>query len=207
MRYYQFFIVLFLFSNLSIQSQHSHTSNTAHISIINAINVHNNIIEERLENFEKKTESKPLMFVNVKRSISDLNYAANNLNLFITSMQDEIGSERILYQLLADDFYEKTLFNSAGGLSEKGKELKRRIMAFYQAGHKVNIHDLTGLSDFVNQHFNTNEAYYDGQENKIDYFDYLFYDRSNYGIMMTLYYLVSDIKVFQLLYYRSVMTY
>lgn len=207
MRYFYFTLVYFLLMYSSIQSQYNHTSNTAHISIINAINLHNNIIEERLENFEKKTKSKPLMFVNVKRSISDLNNAANNLNHFITAIQDEIGSEKVLYELVADDLYENTLFNSSGELSEKGKELKKGIVGFYQAGQKINIHGLTGLSDFMNQHFNTNETYYDAQENKIDYFQHLFYDRSNYGIMMTLNYLLSDIKVFQLLYYRSVMSY
>ncbi|WP_159284536.1 hypothetical protein [Tenacibaculum maritimum] len=58
----------------------------------------------------------------------------------------------------------------------------------------------------MNNHFKTNGDYYN-EEDKIDYFNYLFYDKSNYGIMMSLSYLLLDVKTFQLLYLGTVTGY
>jgi len=143
----------------------------------------------------------------VKHKIVELNNISNSLSNVISSMQKEVGSERVLYELLEDDFYEKILFTNSGNLTKKGQMLKVNIDALYQVTKKINVHGLTGLSDFADIHFNTAEVYYDAQEKKINYFEYLFFDTSNYGIMMTLNSILLDVKIFQLMYYRTVMSY
>jgi len=202
------FFSFFLFASLfTTYAQYNHSSNTAHISLKEAILLNNNIIRERTANFEKKAESKPLMFVAVKKNISALNNASNNLAAYIEELQKEVDSQRVLYELLQDDFYENILFKDPKELSEKGQKLKMFIDGLYHITKIVNIHKLTGLDDFANEHFNTKEVYYNIDEKKIDFFQHHFYDRTNYGIMMTMNYLLLDVKVFQLMYYRTVMSY
>lgn len=202
-----FLCSLFLWVSYSVQSQYRYSSNTAHVSLERAILLNSDVIQERTANFEKKVASKPLMFVSVKRKISDLNIAANSLSSLIISLQKEVNSERVLYELLEEDFYKNILFKPNGQLTVKGNELKQKIDFLYKVANAINIHKLSGLTDFINQHFNTKEVYYDAEENKVNYFDHFFYDKTNYGIMMNLNYLLLDIKVYQLLYYRTVMSY
>ena len=201
------FVVFFIRVCINTYGQYNYASNTIHVTIVEAISLNNNIIEERSANFEKKAQSKPLMFVNVKKKIALLNEVSNSLSKFITSLQKEVGSERILYELLEDDFYENILFTKDEEFTDRGKELMMKTAALYQVSKTINVHGLTGLSDFATQHFKTDEVYYDAQERKINYFEYLFYDTSNYGIMMSLNALLLDVKVFQLMYYRTVMSY
>lgn len=191
----------------SLQAQFSHSSNTAHISLLKAIEVNNNIVRERVENFEKKAQQKPLMFVNVKKKISELNRVSNNLVSYIKFLQGEVGLERVLYELVEDDYYNNILFTTDDALTTKGEKLKVKIDSLYQIGRKINIHALTHIDDFAKEHFDTDETYFDSYEKKINFFEHVFYDRSNYGLMMTMNYLLLDVKLFQLLYYRSVMSY
>lgn len=200
-------IIVFLYMSCLGLAQHNYSSNTAHVSLVKAIHLNNDIIKERTDDFEKKTTEKPLMFVNVKKKLSELNLVSNGLCLWIEDLQKEVGSERILYELLPENFYEKILFDHDGNLTLRGKELKMKIDHLYHVTKKINIHALTLLNDFGTEHFNTQEVYYDAHEKKITYFDHYFYDTSNYGIMMTLNYLLLDVKVFQLMYYRTVMSY
>jgi len=201
-----FVLVILFFVNLLVQAQYNYSSNTAHLSLSKAIEVSNNIIKERTSGFEKKAESKPLMFVNVKKKISALNIASNSLSSYIEKLQKEVNSERVLHEMIEDEFYENLLFID-DELSPKGKELKQKLDYMYYITKQVNIHGLTHLSDFANEHFNTKEEYYNAQEKQINYFEHFFFDRSNYAIMMTLNYLLLDVKTFQLLYYRTVMSY
>lgn len=197
---------LFLFTSLLTQAQYKYSSNTAHISIVQSIKLNNDIIKERTANFEKKAATKPLMFVNVKKKISALNYASNDLSAFIKEIQEEVNVDNVLYELREEGFYENILFKD-DKLSERGKKLKTKIDNLYQISKAINVHGLTNLSDFAKEHFDTTEIYYDAYENKVSYFRYVFYDKTNYGIMMTMNYLLLEVKVFQLLYYRTVMAY
>jgi len=189
----------FLFASLFTQAQYNYSSNTAHVSIKEAIALNNDIIRERTANFEKKAESKPLMFVSVKRKISELNRVSNNLVKYINSIQKEEVSERILYELVDEDFYVNKLFTDSNRLSVKGEKLKTKIDSLYLIAKRINIHKLSHLDNFVDAHFNTNEEYYDAYEKKINFFEHHFFDTSNYGIMMSMNYLMLDVKVFQLL--------
>jgi len=200
-------VSFFLLINTFVQAQFKYSSNTAHISIRKAIEINTDIIKERTLNFEKKAESKPLMFVNVKKKISELNRVANNLSAYLEEIQKEVVPERVLSDLLQDNFYYNILFVNQKELTERGKKLKLKIDELYQVGKSVNIHKLTHLDDYVNEHFNTNEEYYDAYEKKINFFEYHFHDTSNYGIMMSMNYLLLDIKIFQLVYYRTIMSY
>ena len=47
----------------------------------------------------------------------------------------------------------------------------------------------------------------DFDKNELNYFQYYFYDKSNYGIMMAMNCLLLDVKKFQLLFYSTVMRY
>ncbi len=196
----------FLFTSLLTQAQYKYSSNTAHISIVQSIKLNNDIIKERTANFEKKVATKPLMFVNVKKKISALNYASNDLSAFIKEIQEEVNIDNILYELREEGFYENILFKD-DKLSERGKKLKMKIDNLYQISKAINVHGLTNLSDFAKEHFDTTEIYYDAYENKVSYFRHVFYDKTNYGIMMTMNYLLLEVKIFQLLYYRTVMAY
>ncbi|WP_170245918.1 hypothetical protein [Tenacibaculum adriaticum] len=199
-----FFIVC---ASFNLNAQHNFSTYSAHHSIKEAINVSKDVIKARTLDFEKKAEDKPLMFFQVKQKIGELNRVSNNLSSYIEIIQKEVDSERVLYELLEDDFYEKVLFTNRGGLSLKGSQLKIKIDSLYQLSTKINVHGLTHLNDFADNHFKTNVDYYDGEENKIDYFNYLFYDKTNYGMMMAMNYLLLDVKTFQLLYFGTVMSY
>lgn len=199
--------VFFMFLYFFAQAQYNYSSNTAHISLVKAIEVNNNLINDLTSNFEKKAQSKPLMFVNVKKKIGGLNGVSNNLSSYIKELQDEVDSERVLYELLEDDFYENLLFTIDGALTDKGEKLRFKIDSLYKVAKNINIHDLTFLDDFANGHFNTNEVYYNAQEKKVNYFEYIFFDTSNYGMMMTMNYLLLDVKLFQLIYFGTVMSY
>ena len=201
------FLFFIIWASFKISAQHNHSTYSAHKSITEAINVSSNIIKARTLDFEKKAEDKPLMFFQVKQKIGELNRLSNNLSAYIETIQKEVDSERVLYELLDDDFYEKVMFTNRGDLSPKANKLKIKIDSLYDLSVKINVHGLTHLKDFANNHFKTNTDYYDADENKINYFNYLFYDKTNYGIMMTMNYLLLDVKTFQLLYFGTVMSY
>ena len=190
-----------------IQAQHDFYTHTAHASIIKAIEVTNDVIKARTKAFEKKALAKPLMFVNTKKKVSEVNRISNNLSYYIEAIQKQADTERVLHNMLDEDFYEKLLFDQRGNLNAKGEKLKIKVDSLYQIAHRVNIHDLTHLSDFANNHFKTDKDYYDNYDIKIDYFKYVFSDRSNYGIMMQLYCLLLDVKTFELLYFQTVMSF
>ncbi|CAA0169641.1 hypothetical protein ACE1MK_13825 [Tenacibaculum maritimum] len=200
---YLFFIVLLGFS---ARAQHHYKSYSAHHSVWQAIHVSKDIIKAKIEVFEKKSLEKPLMFLNVKHKISELNRLSNSLSSCIEKLQEEVNTERVLYALLEEYHYKNIIFTNNGKLSAKGKQIKVKIDSLYELSSKINIHKLTHLEDFVNNHFKTNGDYYN-EEDKIDYFNYLFYDKSNYGIMMSLSYLLLDVKTFQLLYLGTVTGY
>ena len=69
------------------------------------------------------------------------------------------------------------------------------------------MHKLSQLDNFYNDHFKTDDVFYDFEENELDYFQYHFYDKSNYGIMMAMNCLLLDVKTFQLLFFGTVMRY
>ena len=71
----------------------------------------------------------------------------------------------------------------------------------------MNVHKLSQISNFADSHFKTSDVFYDFDENELNYFQHLFYDKSNYGIMMAMNCLILDVKTFQLLYYGTVMSY
>lgn len=201
------FLIFFLLLRFVAPAQYKFSSNTAHLSIVRAIEVNNDVIKARTLDFEKKATEKPLMFLDVKQKIGELNRLSNNVSSYIDAVQKEVDSERILYELLEDDFYERLMFTSDGKLATKGLKLKIKVDSLYQLSIKINNHGLTHLDDFATSHFNTAEKYYDAEENKIDYFEHLFYDKTNYGIMMTMNYLLLDVKTYQLLYFGTIMSY
>ena len=188
-------------------AQYNFSTNTAHTSIIRAIEVNSDVIKARSLDFEKKAEAKPLMFVNTKKKISALNRVSNNLSYYIQELQKEADKERILQGFLEEGFYEKLLFDPRGNINEKGKKLKVKIDSWYLIANRINNHGLTHLSDFADDHFKTNKDYYDAYEVKIDYFKYFFYDRSNYGMMMEMYCLLLAVKTFELLYFQTIMSF
>lgn len=205
--YLRFPLVVFLLLSFVVDAQYNFSSNTAHLSIIQSINVSNDVIKARTLEFEKKAENKPLMFLDLKQKMSELNKASNSVSDYIETVQKEVESERVLYELIEDDFYENLMFTADGALSDKGLILKVKVDSLFQLTKKINIHNLTHLDEFANIHFNTKEEYYDAQENKVDYFEHLFYDKTNYGIMMMMNYLMLDVKTFQLLYFGTIMSY
>ena len=199
--------IFFMLLSFAMQAQYDFSSNTAHNSIVQSIEVSNDVIKARTLDFEKKTAGKPLMFVDIKQKISALNMLSNNLSKYIEDVQKEVDTERVLYELIEDDFYENILFTADGELSSKGMKLKIKVDSLFQLSKKINIHSLTHLDDFVNNHFDTNAVYYDAEERKVSYFEHLFYDKTNYGIMMMMNYLMLDVKTFQLLYFGTIMSY
>ncbi len=188
-------------------SQHKFTSYSAHRSITMAIRVNNEIIAGRTAFFEKQSEEKPLMFQHTKMKIAGLNKVSNILSKYIETLQKEINTEQILYNMLAEDTYKKMLFTSNNELSFKGRKLKLKIDDLYAFAVKINGHKLSQLDNFYKNHFKTDTIYYDFEENQLNYFEYHFTDKSNYGIMMALNYLLLEVKTFQLLYYGTVMSY
>ena len=192
----------------TLNAQYEFRTNTAHNTITRAIEVSNDVIKGRSLEFEKKAASKPLMFINTVKKISQLNRVANNLSYHIEKLQGEVNTERVLYDLLDEDYYNHILFSKKdGSLTSAGEKLKTKIDSLYMIGDKINIHDYTHLTDYTHEHFDTSEQYYDENEKEIDYFEHLFYDRSNYGMMMAMNCLLLDVKTFQLLYFGTIMLY
>ncbi len=201
-----FFAFVFLI-NFCSNAQYKYITNTAHHSLEKAIYINNEVIEGRTAFFEKQAEEKPLMFQKTKVRIGELNRLSNNVIKYIHEIQKEVNTERVLYNLLDDSFYKKLIFDSNGKLTKTSHKLKIKIDSLYNYSITINIHKLSQLEGFSKDHFKTNNDYYDYKERKLTYFENLFYDTSNYGIMMTMYCLVLDVQIFQLLYYGTVMRY
>ncbi len=201
-----FFISLFLCFVYSY-AQHKSYTYTAHISLEQAIYINSEIVEGRTLFFEKQAAKKPLMFQKTKVRLGELNRIANNLSKFIVSVQKEVNKERVLFELLEQGFYRDLIFKPNGKLTKKGGDLKVKIDSLYDCALGVNVHKLSQLDNFTYKHFKTDTDYYDYDENKLDYFHYTFYDKSNYGMMMAMNYLLLDVKLFQLLYYGTIMSY
>ncbi|WBX70795.1 hypothetical protein [Tenacibaculum retecalamus] len=188
-------------------AQHKFSTYTAHKSITEAIRINNELIAGRTSFFEKQASKKPLMFQKTKIKIAEFNRLSNNLSKYIETLQNEANTEQVLYEMLNDDFYKNILFEKSDGLSFKGEKLKIKIDSLYNYVIKINVHKLSQISNFSNEHFKTSDVFYDFDENELDYFAYRFYDRSNYGIMMAMNCLLLDVKTFQLLYFGTVMSY
>lgn len=199
-----YFLFLVFFSGFS---QHKFSTYSAHKSIMQSIHVSDELILGRISFFEKQAEEKPLMFQNTKNKISEFNRLSNNLSKFIITLQNEVNTEQILYDMLGDNHYRDVLFKEGNSLAFKGERLKVKIDSLYNHSVKINVHKLSQLEDFYKGHFKTDEIFYGFDENEIDYFEYLFYDKSNYGIMMAMNCLLLDVKTFQLLYFGTVMSY
>ncbi|WP_272151201.1 hypothetical protein [Tenacibaculum aiptasiae] len=188
-------------------SQHKFSTYSAHKSITEAIRINSELIAGRTSFFEKQAEEKPLMFQKTKTRIEEFNRLSNNLSEYIERLQSEANTEQVLYDLLEDDHYKNILFRRGGALSFKGVRLKVKIDSLYNHSVKINVHKLSQLENFYNGHFKTNDVFYDHDGNEIDYFKYRFYDKTNYGIMMSMNCLLLDVKTFQLLYYGTIMSY
>lgn len=200
-------ILSLLFCFMKGTAQHSFSTYKAHESMMDAIRVQSDLIEGRTSFFEKQAEKKPLMFQKTKVRVGELNRLSNNLSKYIERIQKEVGTESILYDLLEKDAYKNTIFKSNGRLTYKGTKLKRKIDSLYTCSKGVNVHKLSQLENFYEARFNTHKDYFDFDQNKIDYFNHLFYDKSNYGMMMAMNYLLLDVKTYQLLYYGTIMSY
>ncbi|WP_028890165.1 hypothetical protein [Tenacibaculum ovolyticum] len=200
-----FFTAIFL--SFKGFTQYNFSTYTAHKSITEAIRVNNELIAGRTSFFEKQAAAKPLMFQNTKIKIQEFNRLSNSLSKYIETIQKEVNTEQVLYDMLGSDFYKKVLFNDSKNLSYKGRKLKRKIDSLYNHSVKINVHKLSQLENFYNDHFKTADVFYDFDENELDYFQYHFYDKSNYGIMMAMNCLLLDVKTFQLLYFGTVMSY
>ncbi|MFY7670200.1 hypothetical protein ACOSP6_03865 [Tenacibaculum sp. MEBiC06402] len=200
-------VLLLIFVSLAGFAQHNFSTYSAHKSVVKSIRVSDDIIEGRTAFFEKQADEKPLMFQKTRVRIAELNRLSNNLSKFIIKTQKEVNSERVLYDLLDEDYYKNILFKSNGNLTRAGRQLKVKIDSLYTISVRVNVHKLSQLENFYEDHFKTNGEYYDHDGNQISYFEQLFYDKSNYGIMMSLNYLLLDVKTYQLLYYGTVMSY
>lgn len=188
-------------------AQHSFSTYAGHESVLEAIRVQSDLIEGRTTFFEKQAEKKPLMFQKTKVRVGELNRLSNNLSKYIERIQKEVSTESILYDLLEKNAYENTIFKSNGRLTYKGTKLKRKIDSLYTCSKQINVHKLSQLENFYEARFNTHKEYFDFDQNKIDYFSHLFYDKSNYGMMMAMNYLLLDVKTYQLLYYGTIMSY
>lgn len=200
-----FFITFFV--TLCGFSQHKFSTYSAHKTIIEAINIQSELIAGRTSFFEEQATEKPLMFHNTKIKVAKLNRLANNLSKYIETLQEKVNTEQVLYDMLPENTYKKLLFGNGKSLSFKGDKLKIKIDSLYNYAIKINVHKLSQLDNFYNDHFKTDDVFYDFDENELDYFQYHFYDKSNYGIMMAMNCLLLDVKTFQLLYYGTVMSY
>ena len=200
-----FFTLLII--SFTIYSQYKFSTYTAHKSITKAIRVNNELILGRTAFFEKQMEKKTLMFQATKIKIQEFNRLSNNLSKYIEKLQNEVNTEQVLYDILTNGFYNDILFKNNKNLTFKGQKLKVKIDSLYNHSIKINVHKLSQLENFYKEHFNTSEVYYDFDENQLNYFQYHFYDKSNYGIMMAMNCLLLDVKTFQLLYYGTVMSY
>ncbi|WP_299673673.1 hypothetical protein [uncultured Tenacibaculum sp.] len=193
--------------SLIIKAQHQYVTNKGHESLEKAIYVSHEMIEGRTAYFERQAEEKPLMFQKTRVLIGELNRLSNNVKSYIDTIQREVNTERVVYDLLEENFYKKILFTPQGKLTKRAKRLKIKIDSLYNFSLKVNVHRLSQLENFSKEHFKTDNEYYDFDENKLTFFEHLFYDKTNYGIMMSMYYLTLDVQTFQLLYYGTVMSY
>mgnify|MGYP001791351188 CR=1 FL=1 len=200
-------LIVFLFLSLIIKAQHRYITNKGHDSLEKAIYVSHEMIEGRTAYFERQAEEKPLMFQKTRVLIGELNRLSNNVKSYIDTIQREVNTERVVYDLLEENFYKKILFTPQGKLTKRAKRLKIKIDSLYNFSLKVNVHRLSQLENFSKEHFKTDNEYYDFDENKLTFFEHLFYDKTNYGIMMSMYYLTLDVQTFQLLYYGTVMSY
>ncbi|WP_442267334.1 hypothetical protein ACSIGC_06540 [Tenacibaculum sp. ZS6-P6] len=193
--------------SLIIKAQHQYITTKGHESLEKAIYVSHEMIEGRTAYFERQAEEKPLMFQKTRVLIGELNRLSNNVKSYIDTIQREVNTERVVYDLLEKNFYKKLLFTHQGKLTKRAKLLKVKIDSLYNFSLKVNVHRLSQLENFSKEHFKTDNEYYDFEENKLTFFEHLFYDKTNYGIMMSMYYLTLDVQTFQLLYYGTVMSY
>lgn len=200
-------LIVFLFLSLIIKAQHQYITTKGHESLEKAIYVSHEMIEGRTAYFERQAEEKPLMFQKTRVLIGELNRLSNNVKSYIDTIQREVNTERVVYDLLEENFYKKLLFTHQGKLTKRAKLLKVKIDSLYNFSLKVNVHRLSQLENFSKEHFKTDNEYYDFEENKLTFFEHLFYDKTNYGIMMSMYYLTLDVQTFQLLYYGTVMSY
>ena len=200
-------ILVAFFISIYCVSQHKFTTYKAHESLNEVIRVNSEIIKGRTSFFEKQAEEKPLMFHKTKVRVEELNRLSNNLSSYIEEIQKEVNTESILYDLLDRDTYKNKIFKSDGNLTFKGQKLKVKIDSLYDCSVNINVHNLSQLENFYEDHFKTNGEFYDFDQNQINYFEHLFYDKSNYGMMMAMNYLLLDVKTFQLLYYGTVMSY
>lgn len=201
------FILCVLFCLCEGFTQHSFSTYKGHESVVDAIRVQCELIEGRTSFFEKQAMNKPMMFQKTKVRVGELNRLSNNLSKYIERIQKEVGTENVLYDLLDKESYKSTLFKSNGSLTYKGTKLKRKIDSLYNCSKRVNVHKLSQLENFYEDRFNTSKEYFDFDQNKINYFNHLFYDKTNYGMMMAMNYLLLDVKTFQLLYYGTIMSY
>lgn len=200
-------IVIFLFWSLIVNAQYNFSSYNAHNSIIQSINTSNNIIQARTKYFEKKLEEKPLLYLREKNHISKLNHISNSVSNWIKKIKLEADTERVLYDLLDQDFLKNIIFSNDGQLTLKGEKLKIKLDSLHLVNKQINLRGYTHLKDFTSEHFKTDSDFFDEEGNKVDYFNYLFYDKSNYGILMSLNILLLDVKTNQLLFYGTVMHY
>lgn len=207
MNWKQITIICMFLSCWGANAQYTFDTYIAHKSLVNSIRISSDIIEGRTAFFEKQSEEKPLMFQKTKVRMGELNRIANNLSKYIEKTQKEVNSERVLYDLLDQNAYKKIFFKSNGRLTSNGLNLKRKIDSFYVQAKNVNVHALSQLENFYEGHFKINGEYYNHDGEEISFFDRLFYDKSNYGMMMAMNYLMLDVKMYQLLYYGTIMSY
>ena len=200
------FFTVFLMC-VSIQAQYKLSTYTAHKSITEAIRINTEVIAGRTSFFEKQAAQKPLMFQKTKIILAEFNRLSNNVSKYIEEIQSKVNTEQVLYDMLTNGFYKNILFQSNNELTFKGDQLKIKIDSLYNYSIKMNVHKLSQISNFADSHFKTSNVFYDFDENELNYFQHLFYDKSNYGIMMAMNCLILDVKTFQLLYYGTVMSY
>jgi len=203
----KFILIVVLFMSVAAFAQHKFVTYFAHKSITEAIRINNELIKGRTSFFEKQAEEKPLMFQNTKIKIQEFNRLSNNLSKYIEVLQNEVNTEQVLYEMLGNDAYKNILFSDKNNLTFKGGKLKVKIDSLYNYSVKINVHKLSQLENFYEGHFKTDFVFYDFDENEMNYFEYHFYDKSNYGIMMAMNCLLLDVKTFQLLYFGTVMSY
>lgn len=200
------FFSLFLCQFLNAQ-YNKFSSPYVHKSVIEAINVTDDIIKARTKNFEKKSEEKSLMFLREKKNISQLNNISNSVSDYIEKLKSLAGTEKILYKLVEESFFKELLFTQEGELTITGDSLKVKLDSLYFVNKKLNLRGFTHLKDFNNNHFKTDTDYYNEEGEIVDFFNHFFYDKSNYGIMMALNLLLLDVKTNQLLFFGTVMSY
>lgn len=200
-------IFFFLFCQISLMAQYTFSSHNTHNSILQSINVYDDVIKARTKEYEKKSEEKPLMFLREKKSIAELNRISNSVSNYLKKIKAEADTERILYELVEEDFLNKLLFTTSGNLTSKGIILKRKLDSLHDTNTKINLRGFTHLTQFSEEHFKTDADYFDENGDKVDYFNHFFYDKSNYGMMMALNLLLLDVKTNQLLFFRTVMSY